>query len=677
MPGDANSHSDEQLLQLNQLCNDFEAACKCEPVPRAEAWVRQLPEALQDAASRELLLLEIAYRQRAGDAPSVEELFKRFPELPRLWLEEACSGGAATPDDVPEQLGDYRVLARIGGGGMGTVFKAEHERMGRVVALKVLRREIQRDPALLRRFDREVRAAARLTHPNIVAALDAREQNGQHFLITEYVEGSDLEQWVRRHGPLAPDEAVACIVQVARGLDYAHRHGVVHRDIKPANLLRDEQGNIKILDMGLARLDAGDDTATPDLTKSGVVMGTAAYMAPEQARDTRRADARSDLYSLGCTLFFLIAGRPVFVAETAVDTILSHVTEPIPSLSQFNPSIPAELDAVFRRLIAKRPDDRFQSAAELLQALQSICGQGLETSAQPPPMPEFYGTSTEVSIPPTVIAPPIAIAPPPPDATDGQAQQAPVHASVSRRKLLLGAVGAGALAIVGGLATRNWWRGDAPQPLPQPEHQGGLEFNGGTSYVAVRDLNPESGASYTIEAIVRTPAELLGRPSNLVSWLGPDWMALYLDGDGRWGVARYWKAQSILRRTVARAEPNTRVHLAALFQEGNLKLYVNGRDVADETSVFPLSATSGGLFIGGADLNNLPDPRFFLGVIEGIQISRGARYAAPFPVPPQLEADARTLALFPLDEGTGTQTKSADGRWTGQIVDATWLPSDR
>jgi hypothetical protein len=380
---------------------------------------------------------------------------------------------------------------------------------------------------------------------------------------------------------------------------------------------------------------------------------------------------------LGCTLFFLVAGRPVFVAETAVDTILSHVTEPIPSLSQINPAIPRELDAVFRRLIAKRPDDRFQSAAELLQALLPLCGQGLETSAQPPPMPEFYGTSTEVSIPPTVIAPPIAIAPSRPDATDEPVQQAPVHASVSRRNLLLGAAGVGALAIVGGLATRQWWRGDEPQPPPQPNLQHGLEFNGRSSYVAVRDLSPEPGASYTIEAIVRTPAELVARPSNLVSWLGPDWMALYLDGDGRWGVARYWKAQSILRRTTVRAEPNTRVHLAALFQEGNLKLYVNGRDVVDETSVFPLSETSGGLFIGGADLNNLQDPRFFPGVIESVKISRGDRYESPFAAPARLESDDRTLALFPLDEGAGTQTKSADGRWTGQIFDATWLPSDR
>ncbi|MGO8747453.1 MAG: serine/threonine-protein kinase [Thermoguttaceae bacterium] len=217
-------------------------------------------------------------------------------------------------------FGQYVLLEPIGAGGMGQVFKARHRAMNRIVALKILSARLMDSPDLVKRFQREAQAAARLKHPNIVTAYDAGEQEDVHYLVMEYVEGEDLARIVTRQGPLPMAQAVDCIVQAARGLEYAHQHGVIHRDIKPGNLLLDQQGVVLILDMGLARLD---ETSTPgagpeNLTTTGQAMGTFDYMAPEQALDTHQADARSDIYSLGCTLFRLLTGRSPYPRLTIV-----------------------------------------------------------------------------------------------------------------------------------------------------------------------------------------------------------------------------------------------------------------------------------------------------------------------------------------------------------------------
>ena len=272
-----------------------------------------------------------------------------------------------------EILGNYVLLEPLGAGGMGRVHKARHRLMKRLVALKVLSPELLRSAGARARFRREVEAAARLTHPNIVAAYDAGEADRRDFLVMEYVEGQNLSELVRRDGPLPVGKALEYLAAAARGLAFAHAAGVVHRDVKPANLLVDANGVVKVLDMGLARLPLDEaEAGDAGLTSSGVVMGTAAYMAPEQAADTRRADQRSDIYSLGCCLHFMLTGLPPYEGQTPMETLFAHRERPIPSLCEARPDCPPPVDALFRKMLAKRPEDRPASMTAALAELESL-----------------------------------------------------------------------------------------------------------------------------------------------------------------------------------------------------------------------------------------------------------------------------------------------------------------
>jgi serine/threonine protein kinase len=275
-------------------------------------------------------------------------------------------------------LGGYTILDKIGAGGMGQVFKALHRRMDRIVAIKMLPTAMMKDAAAAARFEREVRAAAKLNHPNIVTAYDADQANGVHFLVMEYVEGSDLSALVKKNGPFPVSKAVNYVLQAARGLEFAHKKGVVHRDIKPANLLLDNEGTVKILDMGLARIDQGDGEAQAELTGTGAVMGTVDYMSPEQAFNTHNADARADIYSLGCSLYYLIAGKATYGGDSVMEKLLAHREKPIPSLRNAQPDISEQVQAVFTKMVAKKIEDRYQTMTEVIAALEQ-CSSGQST----------------------------------------------------------------------------------------------------------------------------------------------------------------------------------------------------------------------------------------------------------------------------------------------------------
>jgi serine/threonine protein kinase/formylglycine-generating enzyme required for sulfatase activity len=287
-------------------------------------------------------------------------------------------------------FGEYVVLDKLGEGGMGVVLKAQHRRMKRLVAIKILSSAAMKQAGAVERFHREVEAAAKLEHPNIVTAYDATEHQGMHYLAMQYVDGKDLANVVEDHGPMGVRQAVECILQAARGLQYAHGKGIVHRDIKPGNLLLDKEGTVKILDMGLA-LIAGAEAALggPErLTATGQVMGTCDYMSPEQALDTHVADHRTDIYALGCTLYRLLTGHPPYQGETLMQILLAHRENQIPSLCEARPEVPAELDACFQRMVAKEPGDRQQSMAEVVAELEAVLAVLSGRSVTAPPVPD-------------------------------------------------------------------------------------------------------------------------------------------------------------------------------------------------------------------------------------------------------------------------------------------------
>jgi WD40 repeat protein/serine/threonine protein kinase len=356
-------------------------------------------------------------------------------QLESTWdsLVSNLRGGAAQEeatesDAIPAELANhprYRVVKLLGRGGMGDVYQAEHRLMHRIVALKLIKERCVRNPAAIDRFRREVRAAARLVHPHIVTAYDAEQAGHLHFLVMEYVDGVELAEVVKQQGPLPVWEACDYVRQAALGLQHAYEQGMVHRDIKPHNLMvtnvrkgesvRREaasatdaasasttSGVVKILDFGLASLtaegivdtlvddaDATGGLAASQLTAVGTIMGTPDYIAPEQAIDAHSADIRADIYGLGCTLYYLLAGNPPFQESTIMGKLLAHSRQQAQPLSQLRQDVPAELESIVGRMMAKSPDDRFATPAEVAAALAPFAGVApaspVQSSAEPRP----------------------------------------------------------------------------------------------------------------------------------------------------------------------------------------------------------------------------------------------------------------------------------------------------
>ena len=267
------------------------------------------------------------------------------------------------------QYGSYRVLHPLGSGGMSSVYRAVHVESGHEVALKVLPAGLAKNPIVLQRFLREARSAGSLEHPNIVSIYDRGIDRGRHYLVLEYVRGNDLHDYFQRRGPLSVAEAIKVIWQVAEGLRYAAEHGLVHRDIKPSNILRSDSGEIKITDLGLALQSGFEDER---VTREGTTVGTVDYMAPEQARDSRAASFQSDLYSLGCTFYFLLTGIPPYPRGDITDKLTRHAKSPPPEVRDLRPDVPEALSQIMLRMMAKRPEDRFVSFEQLIEALDRI-----------------------------------------------------------------------------------------------------------------------------------------------------------------------------------------------------------------------------------------------------------------------------------------------------------------
>jgi len=410
--------------------------------------------------------------KRPGDAEALARQMVRDGKLTQLQATTVLESKQAFL-----VFGDYVLLEKVGEGGVGEVFKASHRRADRVVALKVLRSESLDSPDMVKRFHQEVKVAARLTHPNIIATFDASQQDGLHFLVMEYVDGCDLAALVRGNGPLSVSQALDYVIQTAQGLDHAHREGIVHRDVKPANLLLDRDGTIKILDMGLARITDRDEdvpvgaTLEQRLTKRGQVLGTVDYMSPEQATDTRGADHRSDVYSLGCTLYSLLTNKPVYTGDSAIMKLMAHCEAEIPALDALCAEVPARLNKVFAKMVAKKPDDRYQSMSEVIADLKA-CLEAAQSTGGSRPSATTAGPDRPVSPPiesGTVVEQDteefLQKAAPQEDVpvagntgelaganTVSSIEKPPITAATGHRKLLWIIVGVGVVAVLGVLA---------------------------------------------------------------------------------------------------------------------------------------------------------------------------------------------------------------------------------
>ena len=271
---------------------------------------------------------------------------------------------------IGREIGGCQILARIARGGMGTVYRAEQVHLGRIVALKILAPELAKDATFIKRFVAEARAVAELSHPGIIHIIDAGASQGSFYFTMEFVEGENLNQIIKKRGRLPIDEALAIVEQVAEALAHAHSRGIVHRDVKPENILVTTEGIAKVADLGLAKRTF-DETASA-ITQAGSILGTPYFMSPEQARDFRLADARSDLYSLGVTLYKMLSGVVPFDGNSPIEVMMKALAGSKTPLERFDPTIPSEVSALVDRMMHVEPESRFRSAELCCEAIRNL-----------------------------------------------------------------------------------------------------------------------------------------------------------------------------------------------------------------------------------------------------------------------------------------------------------------
>ncbi|MCA9197272.1 MAG: serine/threonine protein kinase [Planctomycetales bacterium] len=336
-------------------------------VPSYSQFVQLLRKSRLVDSQRLSELLENEFE--TGDKQNVEQLAKRLIKLD--WITPWHAKKLLAGKFKGFFLGKYRLLDHVGAGGMSNVYLAQHSRMNRLVAIKVLPPSRVSEPGYVERFRLEAKAAAQLHHPNIVRAYDVDAEGELHYLVMEYVRGINLHQLVKQNGPLEVKKAVDYARQAALGLEHAHQAGLVHRDVKPSNLLVTEQDAVKLLDLGLAFFP--EKTQGPDGLAEGtrILLGTADYLAPEQAVDCYDVDSRADIYSLGCTLFYLLSGHPPFAGGTFAQRIQKHQTDEPPDVALYRPDCPPSVVQYCVRMLQKEPADRYQTMAEVADELEA------------------------------------------------------------------------------------------------------------------------------------------------------------------------------------------------------------------------------------------------------------------------------------------------------------------
>jgi WD40 repeat protein/serine/threonine protein kinase len=359
------------LRHAEQVCRRFEAVWKAGGRPAIEDHLREAPEPERRALLRELIEVEVEYRQRAGEAPEAEDYRQRFPDVDAAWLAGVLVPPAGGP--APGAcVGDYELLEEIGRGGMGVVFKARQRRLGRLVAVKMILAGQFAAPAEVRRFQLEAENTAQLDHPHIVPILEVGEHDGRPFFSTKLIEGGDLAKHRKEIGR-DPRRAAGLLAAVAEAVHYAHQRGILHRDLKPANILLDADGQPHLTDFGLAKRVAGpgQEAGRGTLTESGAIVGTPGYLAPEQVRgESKRLTTAADIYALGAVLYDLLTGRAPFQADTPLEALLQVETaEPVPP-SRLRPGVPRDLETICLRCLQKEPGRRYASAAELAEDLR-------------------------------------------------------------------------------------------------------------------------------------------------------------------------------------------------------------------------------------------------------------------------------------------------------------------
>ena len=607
-------------------------------------------------------------------------------------------------------LGNYLLLDKIGEGGMGIVYKAMHRRMKRIVALKVLSPKLTETPELASRFQREVEATARLENQYIVTAYDADESEGTHFLVMQFIDGENLSSIVKHYGSMNLDDALNCMIQIATGMSYAHERGIIHRDIKPSNLLLDTEGIIKILDLGLARILDNSNEQT-DISNTGNLMGTVDYIAPEQALNTKNADARSDIYSMGITFWFLLTGKPTYMGDSVVAKLLAHRDQEIPKLSHEMEDIPEEIDALFQKMVAKDPEDRFQTASEVIHTIKRFL---TETESIAQSTLQSKSTLLDlIEIPKDSKKHPITKDEYSQNTTYLQSQMIDTDLDIASNSKTRHDSENGRALLSGSLkSTTKWWimtgigillflitafavysfsnRSNKPaQPSSEKQtvlktDRVALSFNGVDNYVqtpyAFNNAHPITFEAWitispdesTVEKYeIFSNAETAGFSFH-VKIIKGKWLLRMLLNDGK----HYVPMQSKLA-----IQPNRKTHVAATYDGISLALFIDGQKQGTNVPVRRRHHESPLHVLLGAN----PDPKligrrvatqrdYFKGLIHQCRITKGANYTKNFSPSKIFETNKNTILLYHIEEATGTVLHDLSGNdYDGQIVGARWV----